>query len=521
MTSSIGFSQSQEIAFRKYIAGNNIFITGPGGTGKSELIRAIVRHSMNCIDKHIQVCAMTGCAAVLLNCKAMTLHSWSGIGIRNLTIDEFVYKVSKNYSAKSRWRNTQVLIVDEVSMMSKKMFETLNAIGKSIRKNSAPFGGIQVIFSGDFYQLPPIGDKTDEDLAQFCFQSSQWFDVFPMQHHVVFDTNFRQLDKTYSRLLNNIRRGRITRSEYNLLTSRCNQSLPSDALIRPTKLFPIRSSVERVNTYEMEKLDSAIIHVYKVQFHTNLGTTSAKPKYTPQQINDELAYIMSNLRCDEECMLKLGAQVMCIQNIDLEIGLCNGSQGIIVRFEHHVQKIIEINGFNITTTSQYPVVRFTNGHEMIMLPYVWTSDNIPDIGVSQIPLVLAWALTIHKSQGATLDLVEIDAGNSIFECGQTYVALSRVKQLNGLYLSSFDLDKIKINPIVADFYATIENYRTATTKDATENAEPPTDTLPVKEKATIVHESRGEWTQEQRPETASGPEDDSIYDGETEEKAEA
>jgi ATP-dependent exoDNAse (exonuclease V) alpha subunit len=161
--------------------------------------------------------------------------------------------------------------------------------------------------------------------------------------------------------------------------------------------------------------------------------------YTDKDIQMELEFLANNLICEKEMKLKVGAQVMSIINIQSDRGLdvCNGSQGIITGF---------------CAISGCPQVKFNNGIEMIMTRNVWQSDKIPGIGVSQVPLILAWALTIHKSQGATLDAAEIDVGSGIFECGQTYVALSRVKSLDGLYLTSFDASKIRINRKVKEFY---------------------------------------------------------------------
>ena len=139
-------SKEQQISFDKYIQGHNIFITGPGGSGKSELIRKINHHAYTHF-KNIQVTALTGCAAVLLNCKAKTLHSWAGVGLGNGTIDQLVTKIKKNKFAKALWKNTEILVVDEVSMLSLKLFNTLNKIGQVVRGNVKPFGGIQLIFS--------------------------------------------------------------------------------------------------------------------------------------------------------------------------------------------------------------------------------------------------------------------------------------------------------------------------------------------------------------------------------------
>jgi ATP-dependent DNA helicase PIF1 len=440
----LSLSAEQEVAFNKYINKENIFITGPGGAGKTELIRKIYKHATT-NNKHIQVCALTGCAALLLRCKAKTIHSWSGIGLGAGTIDANVDKVSKNYFKRKMWRETRVLIVDEVSMMSKKIFEMLDLIGKTIKKSNKPFGGIQLIFSGDFYQLPPVGNKDEPETGQFCFESEIWLKTFTTANHIQLIKIFRQTDPVYSAILNQLREGRLKRSSVNILEQQVNKTFATDAIAMPTKLYPVRNKVEQINNGEMEKL-TGDIKTYESQFLLNLPMTAneqlTRALFTEDQIETELNYIQNNLICDRDLQLKPGAQVMCVVNIELSNGtiLCNGSQGIVTR----------INELKL------PVVRYNNGGEVTMTPHVWQSENIPGIGVSQIPLILAWALTIHKSQGATIDSAEIDVGSSVFECGQTYVALSRVKSLEGLYLTSFDINKIKINRKVRDFYAAID-----------------------------------------------------------------
>jgi ATP-dependent DNA helicase PIF1 len=170
-------------------------------------------------------------------------------------------------------------------------------------------------------------------------------------------------------------------------------------------------------------------------------------EFSEKEIQTELDFLAGNLVCDKNIKTKIGAQVMCIINIKSAEGdtlVCNGSQGIITAY-------CEFTGC--------PRVKYNNGTEMLMARHVWASDKIPGIGVSQLPLILAWALTIHKSQGSTLDAAEIDVGSGIFECGQTYVALSRVKSLHGLYLSSFDASRIRINKKVKHFYEELTTYQ--------------------------------------------------------------
>ena len=434
-------SKEQQIAFDKYVQGHNIFITGPGGSGKSALIRLINDHAYKKF-KGIYVTAMTGCAAVLLNCKAKTLHSWAGIGLGNGTIEQLVTKIKKNKFAKALWKSTDILVVDEVSMLSLKLFNVLNAIGKAVRNNPNPFGGIQLIFSGDFFQLPPVGDKDETDTQRFCFESEDWNNVFNPHCQIQLVKIFRQTDETYSTILNQIREGKIRRKSNDLILQYVGRPFAANLVAEPTKLFPTRVKVENINNTKMSALQSDEKE-FKIKYLKDLEMTRAERAmrcdYTDKDIQMELEFLASNLICEKEMKLKVGAQVMSIINIQSDRGLdvCNGSQGIITGF---------------CAVSGCPQVKFNNGIEMIMTRNIWQSDKIPGIGVAQVPLILAWALTIHKSQGATLDAAEIDVGSGIFECGQTYVALSRVKNLDGLYLTSFDASKIRINKKVKEFY---------------------------------------------------------------------
>ena len=440
----ITMSEEQATAFNKYTRGENLFITGPGGSGKTKLIQSIYDHAIG-HGKHIAVTALTGCAAMLLNCNARTLHGWAGIGLGNAPVDTLADKIIKHPKLRAQWRTVSILVVDEISMMSLKLFNLLNDLGRIVRKNPRPFGGIQVIFSGDFFQLPPVGNNSDPESRQFCFESADWGITFRPENCVRLVHIFRQSDQTYSGVLNQVREGRFKRSAIALLEARVGAVQPEEDCIEPTRLFPTRYMVDKFNQERMQRLDTNA-KTFTLMKHKTGALTDKRPskvhhEFSDQDIMYELEYLANNVHCNQVLHLKEGAQVMCVVNIVGATGaitVCNGSQGIVVGFN-------DVGG--------YPMVKFnSSGETMTMSPHSWPSEKIPGVSVSQVPLILSWALTIHKSQGATLECAEIDVGSGVFECGQTYVALSRVKSLEGLYLTSFDPSKILVNKKVQDFY---------------------------------------------------------------------
>lgn len=443
-------SVEQQFALDEFNSGKNIFLTGPGGSGKTELIKRMVQASERAGKKY-QVCALTGCAAILLNCKAKTVHSWAGIGLANGSVEEVVRKVIGNKFKVKAWKYVDILIIDEVSMMSLKLFEILDLIGRKVRKNpTKPFGGIQVIFSGDFYQLPPVGD--DEISSAFCFESSHWPGTFDAV--VELKTIFRQTDATYTTILNQIRVGKLYKSSLEHLKKHINKLVPDGSLFKPTILLPKRKQVELINASELTKLGEVEQNKYMLTRSSVIDLASTSDKYkkdvsslslydvSESQQEMEYNYLVNNTMADKEIILKKGSQVMCVVNIDMESEkpIVNGSQGVVVEF---------IGGL--------PVVQFNNGGKRLIAYHNWISENVPSVGVKQIPLIHAWAITIHKAQGVSLDLAQIDAGSNIFECGQTYVALSRIKSMDGLYLTAFDPQKIKVNKKVQDFYTGVSH----------------------------------------------------------------
>ena len=443
-------SIEQNYALNRFKEGQNLFITGPGGTGKSKLIKDFVMHCYK-IKKSIQVTALTGCAAILLGHNAKTIHSWSGIKLCRGEPEKIVEQIFSNKRALKNWKSVKVLIIDEVSMMSAKMFDVLNRIGKMIRRSDQPFGGIQIILTGDFYQLPPIENKGEPESGKFCFESTNWNTTFPCENQVVLSKIFRQNDQQYINILNEIRKGELSEENVELLRTYLNRSYKKEEHngVSLTKLYPVRNSVDVINNSMFKALPDETKETHLSIHKDNLMYGDTKKaieshvlemcaKAPSYEIENEINFLKNNTPCVELLQLKKGATVMCTANIDLEKGICNGSQGIITDF---VNKI--------------PKVRFANNVEMVLEKHHWQSEKYPTISICQYPLILAWAMTIHKIQGTTLQMAEMDIGRDVFAYGQTYVALSRIKSLDGLYLSSFEPKKVKSNPNVKAYYENI------------------------------------------------------------------
>ena len=448
------YSDEQQLCFEKYINGENLFITGPGGSGKSFLIKNIVKHAET-NKNNIKVCALTGCAAILLECKATTLHMFSGIGFANKKNEDIIYELftTKKYKLKN-WRNLEILIIDEVSMMSLKILLLLDLISKKFYKNANPFGGLQVIFTGDFYQLSPVCNSLlEKEEAMFCFEHELWNQLFPKENQIVLKTIFRQKDETLLKILKYIRKGQITPATRKALESRMFNTqelnlIKKDKIL--TILSPIKRDVEQINLKEYLKLDKSLEeHTYVLDYidlHVKYDDDETEKKNlftlllkSNEQLKKDYDFLANNILAEKCLKLKRGTHVMCIANINLsgELQIANGSQGIIV-------------GFN---NKKMPYVKFNAIEEPILLDYyIWKSEFNKRVGLMQLPLIYSWAITIHKSQGLTLDCAIIDIGSNIFADGQTYVALSRLKSLEGLYLTSFDYSKIKCNPLVKKFY---------------------------------------------------------------------
>ena len=429
----MALSEDQEYIFEKYKQGENVFITGPGGCGKTHLLKHIVNDAAK-NGKQLSTCALTGCAAYLLGCRATTVHRWASIGLATGDRERIIQTVAFTQKKARNWRKTQILVVDEVSMMSKYLFELLDDIGRAIRQPDKPFGGIQLIFSGDFHQLPPVGSYKNPDTTMFCFESNRWSSSFDTQMELI--EIFRQTNEKFINILHEIRRGIITKKSCSAIRKRMKISPPEH--VCPVKICPIKKTVHRINQIEMSKLTN--VETMNYEYKASYIEIDAYKTPTKKQMEMEEKYLLKSCMFDSTLTLKKGCQVMCIANLDVGKGLMNGSTGIVTDF---------IDGM--------PQVKFRNGVKHTFASHEWKSDTVQGFGILQLPLILAWAITVHKTQGATLDCAEMDLGCSIFACGQTYVALSRVKDINSLYVTSFDPSKIRVNEKVKKFYSMFED----------------------------------------------------------------
>lgn len=427
--------EEQQNAIQAVLAGKSIFLTGSGGTGKSYLLQALYEEFKK-TGKVLALTAMTGCAALLLGSQAKTLHSWAGIGLGNGAISDMIRAIRINGKKKKNWNKSDCLVIDEVSMLTPELLHVLNEVGKAVRKQPGlPFGGLQVVFVGDFYQLPPI---TKDGPVKFAFQSPVWKEV--VQETFQLKTILRQRDPIFQTILQEARVGELSDESYEILLQRKGVSWKGNA-IRPTLLFTRNADVNQINEIQMAKLPGETV-VFKAETVAGLEKKeSIKVHFKPLNEVPQDDYRVQKLDKDAPyettLKLKVGAQVMLLINLNPEIGLVNGSRGVVRGFEDDL-----------------PVVEFLSFNKPRKIdPYIWQSDGDDPVFRKQIPLRVAYALTIHKAQGASLDSAVVDIGTSTFEHGQAYVALSRVRSLEALYVYDIDKSAFRVQPAVKAFYA--------------------------------------------------------------------
>jgi ATP-dependent DNA helicase PIF1 len=432
-------TDEQQEVIKTLASGLNVFMTGCGGTGKSHVIKSLPRLLTPLIKERVGhdpvICctALTGCAALLLGCEASTLHSWAGIGLGKDDVADLVFKIQRNGRAKKHWKQTDVLIIDEISMLTLDLLDKLDDIGKRMRRSDKPFGGIQLLLVGDFCQLPPVMKDCD---LQFAFESSRWSTI--VQKTIELKEIHRQKDPVFQTVLGEARRGSLSVESIALLKARIGLDWKKQK-IRPTLLFPKNAEVDMINTANLKALKG--IRPFEA------GYAFAKPGLKAKHDLKNESFLRSVAALDKDAMyrpkleLAVGAQVMLIKNLDVAGGLVNGSRGVIVKFGDEGE----------------PIVEFLNGRLVPMVLQEWPIDGYPGISRTQYPLRLAWACTIHKAQGATLDSALIDIGVGVFEVGQAYVALSRVKSLDSLFVHSFSPEAFQLHTKVEAFYKLSEH----------------------------------------------------------------
>lgn len=402
---------TQKTALTILKLGHTTFLTGQAGSGKSYVLREYVDY----LKKHgvkFAVTASTGIASTHIS--GSTIHSWSGIGIKDKLTKFDLDALEEKQNLHKRWTETQVLIIDEVSMLHANFLDMLNSVAKHIRRDARPFGGMQVIFSGDFFQLPPVV-RTENHIPGakvYAFLSTAWVEAKPVICYLT--EQHRQDDDQLLSLLKAIRGGEIDEGHYDTLRE-VSEKKPKKSTL---KLYTHNENVDKINEKFFDELDGDE-HYYEM-------VTKGK-----KNLVDSLK---SNCLAPETLRLKIGTKVMCIKNAQ-DKSYVNGSLGVITA--------IADDGF--------PVVSLNSGRKITVRGDSWKieEDGKVKAEISQLPLRYAWAITVHKSQGMTLDEAEMDLSRT-FVRGQGYVALSRLTTLDGLYLTGFNNEALMVSEEVRE-----------------------------------------------------------------------
>lgn len=398
----------------------NLFITGPAGVGKTFLLQCLKEYAQ-ANGKLLFTTAMTGCAAVAI--EGSTFHYYMGIGLGDLTPKEHVKKLTKD--TRMRLKDTEILIVDEISMASPAFVEKCSEVLCRLRGSPKPFGGIQLILVGDFFQLPPV--EKNSKTPNYIFQSRIWNQL--NLTYIGLKHNHRQkTDTSYAQFLSKMRVGTLDQSDYDSVMSGIKNKKLADNLTIP-HLYSRRIDV---STYNQKKLD-------ELETEEKWFTASGK----------DYERMADKVPVPVKVQLKIGAKVLLCKNINVEAGLYNGTQGTIVDF------------VQLQPGQDLPIIELMNGTKVKIDYAVWELTKQVKCGrkyvkevqssFRQIPLILAYAITVHKTQGMTLEMANIHGG--FFACGHAYVAFSRIKTLEGLYLEEdIPFKEIKTDASVIDFY---------------------------------------------------------------------
>lgn len=394
----------QQEALEILKSGHNVFLTGSAGSGKTFLLNQFIDYLKS---KSILagVTASTGVAATHLN--GRTIHSWCGINLEESFNQEVRNSIAKS-EVKQRIRKTQVLIIDEISMLSANRLDLIDLVCRTVRHNEHPFGGLQIVLSGDFFQLPPVARGTED--SHFAFESEVWL---RMNLKVCYlDEQYRQDDQKFVNVLNSLRGRKNLSQVKKTLDARINKELKSK--IKATKLYTHNFDVDTYNNLELSRLNTQS-RLFEMRSHG---------------INKLVDKLKNGCLAPERLELKVGAVVMFVKNNFKELYV-NGTIGKVIAFDDD---------------SGFPVIETFRGDIIEAKRENWVVEDASGViaSISQIPLRLAWAITVHKSQGLSLDCAEIDLSKT-FEYGMGYVALSRVRSLSGLKLLGINDLALQVN----------------------------------------------------------------------------
>lgn len=402
---------TQKEALNLLMMGRNVLLTGQAGSGKTYLLCDYIDFlKKNAIG--VAITASTGIAATHLN--GTTIHSWSGIGIKNHLEPHDLSKIMHNINTRDRIQSAKVLIIDEISMLDSSKLDMVNQVCKMVRQNPQPFGGLQVILCGDFFQLPPIIDKKENPQSSFAYKSSAWEELNLTICYL--DEQHRQVDEAFLKVLNEIRSQEVSEYTFEKLSSRLNKNIQSK--IKPTSLYTHNEDVDAINNFELDKINKPK-HVYEM-------TSRGKEKLVEM--------LKKGCQAPETLIIKEGAVVMFVKNNKMK-GYVNGTLGKVIDFDEN----------------EYPIVETFSGQEIVASPTSWSLEENDLIlaEINQVPLRLAWAITVHKSQGMSLDAAEIDLSKS-FDYGMGYVALSRVRSLDGIRLLGINQTALEVDREIAE-----------------------------------------------------------------------
>lgn len=422
-------------------------LTGAAGTGKSYTLNKAEEEASKRGLTFVST-ATTGIAATHIN-GGITFHGFMGCGLAKASAQSYIRKIMKRKGVLKRWTETDILAVDECSMLDFALLRKFDEIARVLRKKNVPFGGMQLILVGDFAQLPPVNPKG----VKYLFQSPMFSTLIP---HVVYLTKiFRQKEQAFMNFLHRVRIGRLTSDDVNFMRSKVTEEKkygPED--IKPTVIYTTNRDVDAMNENELRKLNQPL-NTYQV-----IKTTESVDGTELNQVSQNLIDDWFNLM-DKNCLARntlelcVGAQVMLVANIDPPVyRYVNGLRGVVLAFTEPMS----VSGAPL---QKYPVVQFIHKgvkyEPRVITPHTWkyTHKNI-ELTYAQLPLKLAWSITVHKSQGMTLSWARLDLTHC-FESGQAYTALSRVESGEGLELVGFKLSGIRGDPVVTDFYRKLAN----------------------------------------------------------------